>query len=67
MATVCLGDVAATGPEPRQAIARLRELNPDVVMGNTDAWLLDPIRDEAASEDMQRTQDIDLWCASQFD
>ena len=39
---VCLGDVAATGPQPRQAVERLRALGCPVVMGNADAWLLDP-------------------------
>ncbi|NIW96181.1 MAG: hypothetical protein GWN20_25895, partial [Phycisphaerae bacterium] len=47
---VCLGDVAATGPQPHETIARLRELNCPVVMGNTDDWLLNPhphpVRDE---------------------
>ena len=39
---VCLGDVAALGPEPGGVLARLRALRCPVVMGNTDAWLLAP-------------------------
>ena len=39
---VCLGDVAANGPQPREVIARLRELNIPIVQGNTDEWLLNP-------------------------
>lgn len=39
---VCLGDVAALGPQPGEALARLRALQCPVVMGNTDAWLLAP-------------------------
>lgn len=39
---VCLGDVAATGAQPRQVIRRLRELGCPVVMGNTDAQFLSP-------------------------
>src|SRR5689334_15515450 len=39
---VCLGDVAALGPQPGEALARLRALRCPVVMGNTDAWLLAP-------------------------
>ncbi len=38
---VCLGDVAAVGPQPHEVIARLRQLGCPVVMGNTDAWLAD--------------------------
>lgn len=39
---VCLGDVAALGPQPGEVVARLRALGCPVVMGNTDAWLLAP-------------------------
>src|SRR5689334_8151033 len=39
---VCLGDVAALGPQPGEVLARLRALRCPVVMGNTDAWLLAP-------------------------
>lgn len=39
---VCLGDVAALGPQPGEVLARLRALECPVVMGNTDAWLLAP-------------------------
>jgi hypothetical protein len=38
---VCLGDVAAGGPQPREALARLRELGCPVVLGNADEWLLE--------------------------
>ncbi len=37
---VCLGDVAAGGPQPREAIERLRGLGCAVVRGNADEWLL---------------------------
>lgn len=39
---ICLGDVAATGPQPREVIARLKQINCPVVMGNMDDWLLKP-------------------------
>lgn len=66
-ATICLGDVAATGPEPREAVALLRSLNCPVVMGNADAWLLNP--EEHAPEDDagRRILEIDLWCADQLE
>lgn len=41
-AIVCLGDVAAVGPQPGEVVARLRDLRPFTIMGNTDAWLSDP-------------------------
>jgi Calcineurin-like phosphoesterase superfamily domain len=34
---VCLADVAAGGPQPREALSRLRALGCPVVMGNADA------------------------------
>ena len=38
---VCLGDVAAGGPQPGEVIARLRALECQVVRGNADRWLLE--------------------------
>lgn len=37
---VCLGDVVQGGPQPEEVVARLRELDCPVVMGNADDWLL---------------------------
>jgi predicted phosphodiesterase len=63
---VCLGDVAATGPQPRETLQRLRALGCPVVMGNADAWLLDP--PAVASDDpaTRRSEEIDRWCAAQL-
>ena len=64
---VCLGDVAATGPQPRAVIARLRQLGCPVVMGNADAWLLDPAPAASpADDDARRIEAIDRWCAEQL-
>jgi putative phosphoesterase len=65
---VCLGDVAATGPQPREVLRRLRELGCPVVIGNADAELLDgtPSGHEA-NEDSRRIADISRWCAAQLD
>jgi len=60
---VCLGDVAALGPQPGAVLARLRALGCPVVMGNTDAWLLAPPAISGAD-------DVDLamtaWCGAQL-
>ena len=37
---VCLGDALQGGSQPAEIVARLRELNCPVVMGNADAWLI---------------------------
>jgi putative phosphoesterase len=39
---VCLGDVATLGPRPVEVIELLRRTGCDCVMGNHDAFLLDP-------------------------
>jgi putative phosphoesterase len=65
---VCLGDVAATGPQPREVLRRLRELGCPVVMGNADAELLNPSPlVPETDEDSRRIADIDRWCAAQLD
>ena len=65
---VCLGDVAATGPQPREVLRRLRELGCPVVMGNADAELLDPSPSvPETDEESRRIADITRWCAAQLD
>lgn len=65
---VCLGDVAATGPQPREVIDRLRSLACPVVMGNADAELLSPAApDDSTSDDMRRFLDMSAWAAAQLD
>ncbi len=63
---VCLGDVAATGPQPREVVQRLRELNCPVVMGNTDDHVLAPTEPDSDDEDIIRIREIDQWSAAQL-
>jgi predicted phosphodiesterase len=63
---VCLGDVAALGPQPRETVERLRGLSGLVVMGNTDAWLLNPRPSAPTDENARRIEEIELWCAKQL-
>lgn len=60
---VCLGDVAALGPQPGAVLARLRALGCPTVMGNTDAWLLAPPPDTAADA-IDRA--INRWSVAQL-
>lgn len=66
---LCLGDVAATGPQPKPTIALLRDLGCPVVMGNADAELLapPPATPPLAGDDAARVAAIDRWCAAQLD
>ncbi len=62
---VCLGDVAATGPQPRETVERLRELECPVVMGNADDELLRPLS-VAKVGDARKFAEIDRWCSEQL-
>lgn len=59
---VCLGDVAALGPQPAAVLARLRALGCPVMMGNTDMWFLAPLPDAADERDRAITR----WGAAQL-
>lgn len=61
--TICLGDVAALGPQPRLVIARLRELGCPCVMGNHDEHLLRPELVEGLG---RWVADMTQWCAAQL-
>ena len=63
---VCLGDIAADGPQPREVIAQLKALNSSVVMGNMDAWFLNPHPHKVRNEKAQRITEIQFWGVSQL-
>jgi putative phosphoesterase len=63
---VCLGDVAAFGPQPVAVLERLQALAIPVVMGNTDAWLLDPQPHPERDERTTFINEIELWGAAQL-
>ena len=63
---ICLGDVAAQGPQPGEVIQRLRELDVPVVMGNTDHWLLNPLPPDIIDKDERQETEIELWSAAQL-
>jgi putative phosphoesterase len=60
---ICLGDVAAGGPQPRAVIARLRELGCRSVRGNADAWLLEGLP-PGRSDETRRLGEIVAWARS---
>lgn len=63
---ICLGDVVVTGPQPREALARLQALGCPVVMGNTDDWLLSPKPFTIRTDDDQKLYEVELWAAEQL-
>ncbi|HEU5327039.1 MAG TPA: metallophosphoesterase family protein [Thermomicrobiales bacterium] len=60
---VCLGDVAALGPQPAEVIARLRTLDCPSLLGNTDNWLLSGTPAHLASTPFAT---ITSWCAARL-
>ncbi|MEM7124686.1 MAG: metallophosphoesterase family protein [Chloroflexota bacterium] len=63
---ICLGDAVATGPQPAECVELLRQNQIPTIMGNADAWLLDPQRNPEASEFHRFIEEIDLWCQEQL-
>jgi len=67
---VCLGDALQGGSQPAETLARLRELNCPVVMGNADAWLIsgqNTSPHEAISEKQRAVRDWSLAQLSEND
>jgi len=56
---ICLGDVASLGPQPREVIARLRELQIPTIMGNHDNYLLNP---KLTENQLPWLRELELWC-----
>ena len=63
---LCLGDVAATGPQPHAVSARLQAVGCPVVMGNADEWLLKPRFSQTIDETTRKIEEVDSWCALQL-
>ena len=60
---VCLGDVASDGPQPRETLRLIRQLQCPVIMGNADAQLLG-LEPEIADPALERFNEASRWCAS---
>ncbi len=63
---LCLGDVVSSGPQPREALQRLREIGCPTVMGNTDAWVIEPSLHTYPDLYGQNLQDIEYWSSQQL-
>lgn len=63
---VCLGDVAV-GPQPREALARIRELGCPVVVGNWDAAFVGAPVPAPADETAAIVNEIHAWWGAQLD
>jgi putative phosphoesterase len=64
---ICLGDVALFGPQPQEVLRLVQALGCPVVMGNTDAWAIDPQPPARPDADSQRYADVEGWGAALLD
>jgi putative phosphoesterase len=62
---ICLGDVAAGGPQPREVIAHLLELRCQVVRGNAECWLVDGLPTGSSGE-TRRLGEVVEWARAQL-
>src|SRR3569832_30020 len=62
---VCLGDVATLGPSPQRTVDLLVELNCLCIMGNHDAFLLEPGLVQSYTQAAHVIEAID-WCREQL-
>lgn len=62
---VCLGDTATLGPRPREVLSQLRELGCDCILGNHDAFMLDPQLIHRYNDAPIIVEAVD-WCRSQL-
>lgn len=62
---VCLGDVATLGPRPNAVIQALRDMGCPCIMGNHDAFLLDPALIHTYTEAPVVVEAVD-WCRDQL-
>ena len=62
---VCLGDLAAGGPQPHEVIARVRELGCPVVRGNADRWLLEGLP-RGRSLETRRLGEVVAWARARL-
>jgi putative phosphoesterase len=63
---VCLGDTLQGGSQPAETLARLRELNCPVVMGNADAWLITGQQTSAGEEPSRNQREVRAWSLAQL-
>jgi putative phosphoesterase len=69
--TICLGDVAAVGPQPSETISLLNKLGWPCVMGNADESLAKSVKEDyarmkASRDEKERMRALDRWTRTQL-
>jgi predicted phosphodiesterase len=63
---VCLGDALQGGSQPAETLARLRELQCPIVMGNADAWLITGENTSPHEEISEKQRAVRVWSLAQL-
>lgn len=63
---VCLGDALQGGSQPAQTLARLRELQCPVVMGNADDWLITGEDISSHEQVSEKQREVRAWSLTQL-
>lgn len=64
---LCLGDIAADGPNPRETLAWVQALGCPVVRGNMDDFMLNPYAPTLPDNERQRRLlEVSIWSAEQL-
>lgn len=61
---VVAGDLCVFGPQPKEVLARLRDLPCEIIQGNTDLWLIDP---SSMPEGDSEASEIAEWTRGMLD
>jgi len=59
-------DALQGGSQPAEALARLRELNCPVVVGNADAWLITGQHTSMGEEQSRHQREVRAWSLAQL-
>ncbi|HET9016720.1 MAG TPA: metallophosphoesterase family protein [Thermomicrobiaceae bacterium] len=63
---VCLGDLVALGPQPREVLARLREIGVPSARGNTDDWIARGVAPGPRPAGPDPVADLTTWAGEQL-
>jgi putative phosphoesterase len=62
---ICLGDIAAGGPQPGEVVRRLRDVGCLAIRGNGESWLLDDLP-PGTSDETRRLAEVVRWARDEL-
>lgn len=58
---ICLGDLLASGPQPDLVLKMLKDVRAEILMGNTDERLLNPVSMDDLDDHVRKIVDTESW------